>query len=460
VFGVDGELIDKDDLTVMAVEASPNGMVMVNQDGIMLLVNGAIERTFGYRRQELVGRSLDMLIPTRYRAEHPKLRDRFFTQPSTRAMGAGRDLFALHKEGYEFPVEIGLNPFEFQGQTLVLAAIVDITERHKATEMMSLAVEAAPNGMIMTDASGKITLVNQFAEQLFGYARRELIGQNISVLVPDKYQGEHPDLVVGYCRRPVARAMGHGRDLYGRCKDGTEIAVEIALNPINTLQGPMVLASIVDISERKKHEESLLSALKEKEILLTEIHHRVKNNLQIIDSLLGMQADGIESDSVIAALKESQGRIKSMALIHQTLYQSTDLSQVNMSDVVMKIAESLMMSYSHSNIAMDLDSINLPLDISIPLGLIVNELVSNALKHAYPNGENGEVRITLQKQAAGGVKLSVQDDGIGLEDGFDIEASATLGLSLVSALTGQISGELAINPQKPTAFNVEFKGAI
>lgn len=460
MFGVDGELIDKDDLTVMAVEASPNGMVMVNQDGIMLLVNGAIERTFGYRRQELVGRSLDMLIPTRYRAEHPKLRDRFFTQPSTRAMGAGRDLFALHKEGYEFPVEIGLNPFEFQGQTLVLAAIVDITERHKATEMMSLAVEAAPNGMIMTDASGKITLVNQFAEQLFGYARRELIGQNISVLVPDKYQGEHPDLVVGYCRRPVARAMGHGRDLYGRCKDGTEIAVEIALNPINTLQGPMVLASIVDISERKKHEESLLSALKEKEILLTEIHHRVKNNLQIIDSLLGMQADGIESDSVIAALKESQGRIKSMALIHQTLYQSTDLSQVNMSDVVMKIAESLMMSYSHSNIAMDLDSINLPLDISIPLGLIVNELVSNALKHAYANGENGEVRITLQKQAAGGVKLSVQDDGIGLEDGFDIEASATLGLSLVSALTGQISGELAINPQKPTAFNVEFKGAI
>lgn len=460
MFGVDGELIDKDDLTVMAVEASPNGMVMVNQDGIMLLVNGAIERTFGYRRQELVGRSLDMLIPTRYRAEHPKLRDRFFTQPSTRAMGAGRDLFALHKEGYEFPVEIGLNPFEFQGQTLVLAAIVDITERHKATEMISLAVEAAPNGMIMTDASGKITLVNQFAEQLFGYARRELIGQNISVLVPDKYQGEHPDLVVGYCRRPVARAMGHGRDLYGRCKDGTEIAVEIALNPINTLQGPMVLASIVDISERKKHEESLLSALKEKEILLTEIHHRVKNNLQIIDSLLGMQADGIESDSVIAALKESQGRIKSMALIHQTLYQSTDLSQVNMSDVVMKIAESLMMSYSHSNIAMDLDSINLPLDISIPLGLIVNELVSNALKHAYPNGENGEVRITLQKQAAGGVKLSVQDDGIGLEDGFDIEASATLGLSLVSALTGQISGELAINPQKPTAFNVEFKGAI
>jgi PAS domain S-box-containing protein len=342
----------------------------------------------------------------------------------------------------------------------VLAAIVDITERHKATEMISLAVEAAPNGMIMTDASGKITLVNQFAEQLFGYARRELIGQNISVLVPDKYQGEHPDLVVGYCRRPVARAMGHGRDLYGRCKDGTEIAVEIALNPINTLQGPMVLASIVDISERKKHEESLLSALKEKEILLTEIHHRVKNNLQIIDSLLGMQADGIESDSVIAALKESQGRIKSMALIHQTLYQSTDLSQVNMSDVVMKIAESLMMSYSHSNIAMDLDSINLPLDISIPLGLIVNELVSNALKHAYANGENGEVRITLQKQAAGGVKLSVQDDGIGLEDGFDIEASATLGLSLVSALTGQISGELAINPQKPTAFNVEFKGAI
>ncbi|MEZ5524017.1 MAG: PAS domain S-box protein [Pseudomonadales bacterium] len=460
MFGVDGELIDKDDLTVMAVEASPNGMVMVNQDGIMLLVNGAIERTFGYRRQELVGRSLDMLIPTRYRAEHPKLRDRFFTQPSTRAMGAGRDLFALHKEGYEFPVEIGLNPFEFQGQTLVLAAIVDITERHKATEMISLAVEAAPNGMIMTDASGKITLVNQFAEQLFGYARRELIGQNISVLVPDKYQGEHPDLVVGYCRRPVARAMGHGRDLYGRCKDGTEIAVEIALNPINTLQGPMVLASIVDISERKKHEESLLSALKEKEILLTEIHHRVKNNLQIIDSLLGMQADGIESDSVIAALKESQGRIKSMALIHQTLYQSTDLSQVNMSDVVMKIAESLMMSYSHSNIAMDLDSINLPLDISIPLGLIVNELVSNALKHAYANGENGEVRITLQKQAAGGVKLSVQDDGIGLEDGFDIEASATLGLSLVSALTGQISGELAINPQKPTAFNVEFKGAI
>jgi PAS domain S-box-containing protein len=192
----------------------------------------------------------------------------------------------------------------------------------KSEERFRQVVEAAPNAMVMVNVAGRIEMVNAQAERVFGYSRDELLGQPVEMLVPDRFRVGHPALRHVFFTHPVARPMGAGRDLYARRKDGSEFAVEIGLNPIETEDGAMVLSAIVDISDRKQKEERIQAALREKDVLLREIHHRVKNNLQIVYSLLDLQSARISDQSVLDILRDSQNRIRSMALIHQTLYQS------------------------------------------------------------------------------------------------------------------------------------------
>lgn len=325
---------------------------------------------------------------------------------------------------------------------------------------MHLAVEASPNGMVMMDRGGKIILVNTTTEKLFGYNRGELIGQSIEMLVPERFRDFHPKQRNKYFAAPKTRAMGQGRDLYGLHKLGAEFPVEIGLNPIQTHNGLVILASIVDITERKQREEQLKTALKEKDVLLAEIHHRVKNNLQIIDSLLGMQSDQVTDKRSASVLAESQNRVKSMALIHQTLYESQDFSRVDISDVTRNLANHLCHSYAldTTRIAMQIkvDKILLPIDISIPLGLIINELCSNAMKHAFGADDSGEINISLLQRADHQVELTVSDNGKGIPEAFDIENTSSLGLQLIQLLSEQINAELQIQRAKPTEFRLSF----
>ncbi|HKQ62235.1 MAG TPA: PAS domain S-box protein [Candidatus Polarisedimenticolaceae bacterium] len=239
----------------VAVEAAPNAMVMIDAAGSILLVNAQTEKLFGYGRDELLGQSVELLVPERFRGRHPGHRQAFFAAPAVRAMGAGRELYGRRKDGGEFPVEIGLNPIETEHGRVVLSAIVDITERKRAEERFRIAVESAPNAMVMIDADGRIVLVNAQTEKLFGYGRDELLGQSVDLLVPERFRGRHPGHREKFFAAPAVRSMGAGRELYGRRKDGGEFPVEIGLNPIETEQGPVVLSAIVDITERKRAEE-------------------------------------------------------------------------------------------------------------------------------------------------------------------------------------------------------------
>lgn len=448
-----------EEMMYLAVEASPSGMVMMNRDGKIVMVNSMTEKLFGYSRQELIGSALEILVPERFRQQHPEYRKNYIGESRTRLMGHGRDLYGLHKNGKEFPVEVGLNPIETAHGIFVLAAIVDITDRKYAEEMIRLAVEASPNGMIMTNHQGTIVMVNTTTETLFGYSREELIGQSIDILIPESHRAHHPELRKNYLKHPSARAMGHGRDLYGLHKDGKEFPVEVGLNPTQTPQGFMVLASVIDITERKYQEEQLKAALKEKDLLLSEIHHRVKNNLQIIDSLLGMQSGMLLNSTVVSILKESQNRVKSMAMIHQILYESSDFSHVDFSSVVQSLVSNLSASYaldsSRVQINIDTDQVLLSIDTSIPLGLILNELCTNAMKYAFTENCAGNINISLKYLAANKLQVLVTDDGIGIPEEFDIEnASSSLGLQLVQLLSEQISAELTIQRKNPTSFSL------
>jgi PAS domain S-box-containing protein len=243
-----------------AVEAAPNAVLMVDVDGQVVLVNAQTEKLFGYSRQELLGQPVEHLVPERFRAGHPEHRRSFFVDPQARSMGAGRDLYGLCSDGSEVPIEIGLNPITTEAGTFALASIIDITERKRAEQRFQLVVEAAPNAMLMMDVDGQIVLVNAQTEKLFGYSREELLGQPVEHLVPERFRAGHPEHRRSFFVDPQARSMGAGRDLYGLCSDGSEVPIEIGLNPITTEAGTFALASIIDITARKRADKDLRAA--------------------------------------------------------------------------------------------------------------------------------------------------------------------------------------------------------
>jgi PAS domain S-box-containing protein len=442
------------------VEAAPNAMVMINASGRIEMVNAQAEQVFGYARQELLGQLVEMLVPERFRGHHPGLRTTFFADPRTRSMGVGRDLFGLRKDGSEFPVEIGLNPIETDEGPMVLSAIVDISARKRLEERFRRVVEAAPSAMVMISAGGRIEMVNAQAEQVFGYARDEMLGQPVEMLVPRRFRADHPGLRSFFFVDPRARPMGAGRDLFGLRKDGSEFPVEIGLNPIETDEGAMVLSAIVDISDRKQKEQRIQVALKEKDVLLGEVHHRVKNNLQIIHSLLDLQSARISDPAALDLLMDSQNRIRSMALIHQTLYQSKDFAKVDFRHFLDSLVPTLVASYgvNPDRIALSVEAAQLflPINAAIPCGLVVNELISNALKHAFPGDRKGEISVELIADPSGKAVLSVADNGIGIPEGIDISKTSTLGLQLVTLLTDQLGGKITTRRSNPTEFVLTF----
>jgi two-component system, sensor histidine kinase PdtaS len=243
-------------------------------------------------------------------------------------------------------------------------------------------------------------------------------------------------------------------------KDGGEFPIEIGLNPIETDEGDMVLSAIVDISDRKQKEERIEAALKEKDILLGEIHHRVKNNLQVVNSLLDLQIERIQDEMVLDILRESQNRIKSMALIHQSLYESKDFGQVDFSTFLDSVAPTLISSYGvdAERISLDINAVEvqLPINAAVPCGLVTNELISNALKHGFPSGRQGKIKIDLSRESESHAVLSISDNGQGIPEGIDLTKTDTLGMQLVHLLTDQLGGELTVHRANPTAFVLRF----
>ena len=215
-----------------------------------------------------------------------------------------------------------------------------------------------------------------------------------------------------------------------------------------------------EIAQRRKAEDHIRASLQEKEILLKEIHHRVKNNLQVISSLLSMQGRAIKDPDMRAKFKDSEGRVKSMALIHEKLYRSDDLAKVDYADYVQNLISYLRRTYMTNaqsvTILSDIEAVKLGVDLAVPCGLIINELVSNSLKHAFPDGGQGEITISFREVSPGEFTLKIKDNGIGFPENFDLQTSTSLGMQLVTTLAAQISGKLTIERSGGTLFTVSF----
>ena len=224
----------------------------------------------------------------------------------------------------------------------------------------------------------------------------------------------------------------------------------------NSLQ--TALLNALTLKEKEKAEKELKASLKEKELLLKEIHHRVKNNMQIISSLLSLQSNYVGGEAV-NVLKESQNRVKSMAIIHEKLYQSNDLTHINFKEYLEGLLNYLFYSYTGNSkditIKLDVEEVFLGIETAVPLGLIVNEVVSNSLKYAFPDGE-GEITFKMHRRLDG-FELRISDNGVGMPKESDFNTIKSLGLQLVSALVSQLDGSVELKRYKGTSYRINFK---
>jgi len=247
------------------VETAVDGIVVINERGIIESVNPAVTKMFGYTPEQLLGQNVKMLMPDPYHSEHDQYLRNYLASGQKKVIGIGREVLGRRCDGASFPIELAVSEMLVDGAKKFTGIVRDISSRMQAEMQFRQVVESAPNGMLMIDPQGTITLVNKQVETMFGYSREDMLGRPVEMLIPERFRPNHPSHRTGYFTAPTSRAMGVGRELFGLRKDGTEFPVELGLNPIDTPNGKLALASIVDISLRKQTEIALAKAAQDLE---------------------------------------------------------------------------------------------------------------------------------------------------------------------------------------------------
>jgi len=347
-------------------------------------------------------------------------------------------------------------------ERIILLAIEDITERKRLEDLLTESeeryrrlFETASDGIVLLEKrEGKITHANPATEKMLGYAKKECVGS--------KLQDIGVSLDMGDFQTTMQNLNSSGilnyNDVPVKTKSGQHIYTDIYLVD----RARLVQCNIRDITDRKQVEEGIHASLREKEILLRELHHRVKNNMQVISGLLDLQARSNGNPELIEMLDKSQSRIRSMALVHEQLYASKDLARIDMIGYVRALSQELFQAYKIDPRKIDLvvqtdGDVYVDINKAIPCGLILNELVSNALKHAFSGDGPGELLIIIHETKNKEIEIVICDNGLGLPDDVDIHQSRSTGLYLVNGLAKkQLEGQIEVRRDNGTEFRIKF----
>lgn len=338
------------------------------------------------------------------------------------------------------------------------AALLQTTHALQKSEEKYRHVVNHANEAIVVAQDGMLRFFNPKLVEIGGYSETELTSRPFAELV-------HPDDQEMITKYHFERSQGEQvPSVYSFRiidKSGNVKWVEINAVLIDWEGRPATLTFLNDITERKQAEEQIKTSLREKEVLLREVHHRVKNNLQIIHSLLDLQSNYIQDKRALEVFRESQQRVRAMALVHERLYQSKDLSQVDLAEYIQNLSNDLLLSYgtdaSSITLTTNISDITLDIDTAIPCSLIISELVSNALKHAFSDGRKGEIGIDFHPVDDDRLTLTVRDNGVSLPKDWNLENVESFGLRLVGMLVRQLQGEMEIDRSDGTAFKITLK---
>jgi PAS domain S-box-containing protein len=319
-------------------------------------------------------------------------------------------------------------------------------------------VDTMSNFLLLLDKDKNIVNINQATSDLLGYDNIELTGKPVEVIFPEKER----ESVINYFEKLMEKSPITNTETCFLTKSGEIIPVLLSISLIRTKENEIIGIVCIgsDITDITKAQNEIKASLEEKELLLQEVHHRVKNNLQVISSLLNLQSSYVTDENDLELFKDSQSRVRSMAFIHEQIYQSSNFSSIEFSVYIRNLVTYLSHYYSvdqnNINLNINVEDLSMDLNTSIPVGLIVNEIVTNSLKHAFPNNRDGEIYIDLHSINDHQYKLVIADDGVGLPKDFDFENAQTLGLQLVNGLVSQLDGTLKIDGVNGTKFEIIF----
>ncbi len=413
------------------LESAPDGIIIVDRQGRIVLINGQVERQFGYGRDELIGQPIEVLIPDRFRPGHAQQRDSYHADPRTRPMGAGLALLARRKDASEFPVEISLSPSKLRNGdgSVVISVIRDITERKKAEERFRALLESAPDAMVIADRNGRIVLVNTQMERMFGYSREEMLGKEIELLLPERFRERHLEHRAGYFREPRPRPMGLGVELFGRRKDGSEFPVEISLSPLETDEGVLVTGAIRDITERREAQRELERQARELARSNAELEqfayvasHDLQEPLRMVASytqLLARRYRGkLDADAdefigyTVDGVRRMQDLINDLLAYSRVGRMGKEFAPTDCEAVLSRVLFGMQTTLEENGATVTHEPLPTILADGTQIGQLFQNLISNAVK--FHGEDPPRVHVSAAQQGDEWV-FSVRDNGIGIE---------------------------------------------
>lgn len=445
-----------------AMETSADGIAILDLNGIFTYANNAHAATFGCNDvSEIVGKSWKDL----YDRETIDFVEKDVV-PHILANGVWKgELLGKKKDGTHFPVEVSITSISHEGQLQGAVCIYrDVSDRKQAEAELQATqkrfqsiLDNCPAAIYVFDTAEKHVLVNRFYEQKSGYTNAELRGKSHFDIWPNELATEVSatlrQVISSGKPMEIEETIPHG--------DGFIYAVTLRFPLLDDRGVPDAVCSIsTDITDRRIAEMKLEASLKEKELLLQEIHHRVKNNLQVVASLLNLQQRTIQDPAVAQLFEDSRNRVYTMAAVHEKLYQSKSLDRINLGDYLRDLVNGLIQSYNvNSNyiqFEINTDLINVNIETAIPCGLIVNELVTNIVKHAFPDRRQGKVLVECLATSDGSIQLKVCDNGVGIPAHIDLSRASSLGLRIIGQLSRQLKGKMKIEATEGTCFALKF----
>jgi PAS domain S-box-containing protein len=444
-------------------ENTGTATIIIENNTIISLANSEFEKLSGYSKEELEGKKkwTDLI----FEKDKENVMDYISSKRSKKSTPKNYEIRLINKHSLIRDVYVTVTLLPYTQKRLI--SLLDITDKKESRKALKESqkkyrdlAELLPQPIFETNLDGNITFTNRIGLKIFGYTQEDLDTElNMLHFLDPK---DHLRAM-----KNTQRSLREELSVEGYTalkKDGTTFPIFVYSNAIK--QGGKVVGSrgvIVDLTDIKNIENNLKASLNEKEILLREVHHRVKNNMQIISSLLNLQTEYVDDEEAVNVLKESQNRVRSMAIIHEKLYQSKDLTHINFVDYIQSLVLNLFYSYDIDNTQikpiLKIENISLNIETAVPCGLIISELISNSLKYAFPNRMNGEIIVSL-KSEKNTYQLLISDDGIGLPEDTNFNNIKTLGLLLVNSLTEQIDGDIMINRNHGTEYKINFKEQI
>jgi len=444
-------------------ETVPSAIILLQDDGFVY-VNPAMCRITGYSEGELLAMEHWEWVPE---DDRDLLRERRRARLRGDPVPSQYEQRVLTRDGELRWVIVSAGSVEFKNKPAIIASLLDITEAKRVEEKLRQSEEllvtafrtSLDSASINRMSDGLFLAANDGFCEITGYSSEEVIGRTSRELNLWVDNEDRARLI----REMSARGFVTRMEIEFRRKDGSIFYHQMSARRIDIDGVPCMVIVGRDITDQKRADEQLRASLEEKTVLLKEVHHRVKNNLQIISSLLELQSDFIADEESRRFIRESQNRIGAMALVHEKLYQSETFTSINLGDYIESLTQYLFSTFVKGTeaigLTVEVEDVHLAIDEAIPCGLIVNELVSNALKHAFPKGVEGEIAVRCRSGKDGWVTVTVSDTGIGLPAGFDIENTESLGLQLVTMLVNQLRGAIRlVTEKKGTAVMVSFPG--